>query len=1194
MAIFSDAGALVGTWWNQVMAPKGPRTSTETTVAPAALTARTDLGEAQQALGQPLPFVIGTGRVDGVYFIGGVETVATVTTTSTTTNDIPENYVAVSGILGGQVFQFGPPPRTITTSTTEYENRTLAGYVLAYDWYERGYNLIRLEIDGAVVFDAENDIAETTNFRFYGGRHTTVDPILTQIIGANPGAYQNFVMVFLEGYPSDSPPSISAVISNATDSTPVGGIIEWTGAPPTTGPFPPGVGTNYPHGASYDPVDRVIYQIIDATDVAGLTHVYLATLDVDTRTELYRVPLEGSESFADTGDYQLTYPIAMPGTGFALVHLLGSVAGDVTAVYETSTGRLVASHADAVNTLWREVMQFGTAWVFFAMNGGGQAAIVDLAAETIDVSAVGTGMSVQLVTRGRTTTGSVSFFIVQSVGGGAYDIHEAVYDGTWTIGHVIAPAGIGTPVTAVVPVMWYDPLTGYLVFQDTLPGPVNRFKYVNPDTGAVVDTFDVASNDYFNVHNLVPPMRFTSEPGFMLAQEISAGNNIDLLDIQAKTFTRYISDLVASDYTRFCRIIVDQTQNLYATAEQAGGATSAADHWTVWRVVNVNPRLIDLEDIITDAMSLAGFGPPDLTFEGIAGRTSYGFVVASDTTVQAIGRSLSDIYDFSWCDTGAGFFFKKAGQDDLLSVDAAFDTPDIVERDQPVISQDEANIRTPSSVEMQYVSKEGQYKTRPVSFNMTTGVLNSITTPKFSTPILFNDAEAQRIVQEKFFEYQEKRRGHSLAVVPENITLLPGDIVSFPSGTRTYVTRVEEVGIDLRNMGVEISARDFQTDVESPITAVSNTGPVWQVVYFASQYVHLDMPLFDYDDDTAGASLVQYGTLMPSSQALWSGGTLFRSPVTTDFAPIFSQLPHPGVLGVCETLLGPPADPFALDDTSTLTIRRTTADATLLVDATEAEVLAGVNNALIGVEGRWEWVGYKTVVDNLDGTYTLSGFTLRGYRGSEVFCGLHAIGDVFVTLDGWTRKTEHPPTDLGVTKYYKAAGIGQPLDVVDPTQHVITGAAETPYAPTRVAAEGGSPDGIDITWDYRSRITTGFNPAEHGEATLAFQVDIYDADGTTYIRTLTTTTNSVHYASADVITDFGSDPPVECFFRVYMMSALPIFVAGQDRPVAGRGYEARGHFPTIMLLLSGDMQSGTDHLKLSGDAAPGNILVTEE
>src|SRR4029077_8453611 len=155
------------------------------------------------------------------------------------------------------------------------------------------------------------------------------------------------------------------------------------------------------------------------------------------------------------------------------------------------------------------------------------------------------------------------------------------------------------------------------------------------------------------------------------------------------------------------------------------------------------------------------------------------------------------------------------------------------------------------------------------------------------------------------------------------------------------------------------------------------------------------------------------------------------------------------------------------------------------------------------------------------GTYTLSGFTLRGYRGSEVFCGRHELGDVFVMIaEGWLRKAEHPLADLGDSFSYKAPGRGQALAGVPATQHVITGAAETPYACVNLDATEGTPDGIDLTWDYRSRLTTGLNPTNFGEATLAFQVDIYAADGTTYKRTLTTTTNAVHYTHANVLTDF--------------------------------------------------------------------------
>lgn len=214
-----DAASVAASQWAQLHYSPPP---TEVTVLPAALTANTDANLAQQALGRPLPVVIGTGRVDGIYFVGGIETVSTVTTTpDEPPEDLPQESFVVVGAppnaaseAASQWTHFANRRTTTFTSTTETENRTMAGYVLAYDAFERGYNLVRLEVDGNVAYDIEAGIPAATTFRFYGGRHTTTDEILTEMIGANAGAYKNFVMVFIDGYPADSPPGVSAVISN--------------------------------------------------------------------------------------------------------------------------------------------------------------------------------------------------------------------------------------------------------------------------------------------------------------------------------------------------------------------------------------------------------------------------------------------------------------------------------------------------------------------------------------------------------------------------------------------------------------------------------------------------------------------------------------------------------------------------------------------------------------------------------------------------------------------------------------------------------------------------------------------------------------------------------------------------------------------------------------------------------------------
>jgi hypothetical protein len=439
---------------------------------------------------------------------------------------------------------------------------------------------------------------------------------------------------------------------------------------------------------------------------------------------------------------------------------------------------------------------------------------------------------------------------------------------------------------------------------------------------------------------------------------------------------------------------------------------------------------------------------------------------------------------------------------------------------------------------------------------------NSKRTERYSTPLVLTDQDAQTFVTEKFFDLQAKRRNHAFSVTGKP-TYLPGDVIAVPSGDVTYTVQVDSVGMD-RNLTAEIAALDFQTKVSTTVTSV--TAPDVSAVSQATQYIHLDLPLVSYADDLAGLGLCQYGILAGRGQSNWSGGLLLTGYTADVLTQAFTQAPHQGVVATCITQLNGPVDPFALDDASTVTIRRTAGDVSLLVDKTEDEVLAGANLAFIGRAGRWEGVGYKTVTDNGDNTYTLSGFTVRGYHGSEVYAYSHEVGDIFVMIDpAWLHATALPLTDLGLTKYFEAVGTGQSPAGGAIVPNVIRGIAETPYACVNLDAEVVT-DGIEISFDYRSRLAAGLNPANFGEETLSFEIDILEptTDGLSVVRTLTATTNSKLYADADVVADFGSDPPDELFFDVYMMSA----VVGRGHKASGHVYFAAGGGTPVGLLLS--------------------------
>ncbi|TGU44627.1 hypothetical protein EN788_22180 [Mesorhizobium sp. M2D.F.Ca.ET.145.01.1.1] len=1107
------AAPFIGTGARWSFAPRVDRTK-----IPAPVSATSPFNVAK-VLGRPIPIVIGTGKVDGIPVVGGAVTTQVVSgytqqqlTSLQNLGDFPPGTAWLNN---------DPFSRTVLIPQYGSQQSARLGYLLAYDPFGAGYKLVRVEINDTVVYDAEKGIGASATFRFDGGTQTTPDSITVSNFGADAGAWQNFAIIYLDGYQTTAAPTVKCTISNA--ATDGGGVhtIAWTGTPPVTY-----TQNSAGRQAAYDPTEDIIYQLLGTIEIPSLTQVWLAVLDTTTYTERYRIPLQGSDAYVS--GFKWIYSIR--GSNFVFVRYPG-----IDFVYDVVTGAVVSSHTESgENFDWKIGFPFGDTYLIVGFDFDGGIGIpcakIDVAGNLSIIRVTG-AVSGDLV-YGRYTPGTVSFFICDSAG----TVKESTFDGdAWTTATVYTSAGVPTGV-------WYDSQTGYLVVFETVSGAY-YVRYVNPDTGATIDSITVTRAYFIATGTFATGReRYWPRPGFVL---MTAGTgdpgNVYLLDIGAKSISTFASH-TAIDTIDFTTGIFDQSKSEWI---EAFGNTN----WIVHQLPSVLPGLVDLDSfILTKLMSLAGYGPSELTFDGFAGLQGYGFVIDSDTNVRNAVQAVADIYGFTFADTGNGFYFKKAGQDASFALDAALTTGDLVfAGDAAIVTQDEAEIRSPARVELDYISRDQGYTSRPASFTMP-AINNSITVQKYSTPLVLSDADAQKFVTDKFFELQARRRTHTFSL-SGSVEFLPGDIVSVPSGSITYTVQIDTVAIS-RNMAADISASDFQTAVSTTITSVTNQGldnPV--PVTLATQYIHLDVPLYRYTDDLAGAGLRQYGVVASRGQSGWGGGVLYRGDTASNLSALLTQAPHNGIIGTCTTVLNGPVDPFATTDISTVTFRKTSGDSTLLVNHTEAEVMAGANNAFIGAAGRWEWIGYKTVVDNGDGSFTLSGLSRRGYRGTEVFAYDHQVGDQFVMIDAsWLKSVQHPVADFQTSKYYKAIGLTQDPSTGTVVQKQIRGAAETPYACLNLAAAVGSPDGIDLTWNYRSRLTTGTNPANFGEETLSFEIDILATDGVTVKRTLTATTNSKHYAHADVLTDFGSDPPSELFFNVYMMSA-----------VVGRGYRARGH-----------------------------------
>jgi hypothetical protein len=141
-----------------------------------------------------------------------------------------------------------------------------------------------------------------------------------------------------------------------------------------------------------------------------------------------------------------------------------------------------------------------------------------------------------------------------------------------------------------------------------------------------------------------------------------------------------------------------------------------------------------------------------------------------------------------------------------------------------------------------------------------------------------------------------------------------------------------------------------------------------------------------------------------------------------------------------------------------------------LSSVTALEMLNGANRAaLIRPGGVAEIIQFQDAMLE-GGVYTLTNL-LRGRRGTELFTGGHAAGDLFVLLDGVSRRGL-PLTRIGGTLHHRLVGRGGELRDAPTNMATLMGRDLMPYAPAHLALAGEVHGNIAVTWVRRTRVAS--------------------------------------------------------------------------------------------------------------------------
>ncbi|MES2959810.1 MAG: phage tail protein, partial [Pseudomonadota bacterium] len=426
-------------------------------------------------------------------------------------------------------------------------------------------------------------------------------------------------------------------------------------------------------------------------------------------------------------------------------------------------------------------------------------------------------------------------------------------------------------------------------------------------------------------------------------------------------------------------------------------------------------------------------------------------------------------------------------------------------------------------------------------------------------PVVMTDLKAAEVAAVLMYDAWVGRTMRTWATTRAWCHLEPGDLVNLNDGTVTVLVRIVdklEAGPVIEWLSVDEDVAAYTPNVSPALTAGGGSairfeGPTKLELF--------DSPILQDSDDNAG-----YYAAASGYRSEWSGGRVFRSPDGVSYSTL-QDFNVAATLGYAQTVLGDWAGGNTVDETNTVTVR---VHSGTLVSVTDAQLLAGANGALLGREV----IQFRTATLVGAGVYTLSGL-LRGRRGTEWATGTHAEDESFALIQTTgLKRIGMDASELDVEYIYKAVTFGQALADAAEKPFTNTGVGKKPFAPVdlRAGTLPGTQD-IGVTWNRRSRLSGRLlSPVPLGEATEAYEIDVFDLGTDELLRTLPAVGPSLLYTAAQQGED-GVTQDTSLRFDVYQLSA-----------VVGRGYGAsivasgaRGALPQLVTFtLGGSFASG--------------------
>lgn len=519
----------------------------------------------------------------------------------------------------------------------------------------------------------------------------------------------------------------------------------------------------------------------------------------------------------------------------------------------------------------------------------------------------------------------------------------------------------------------------------------------------------------------------------------------------------------------------------------------------------------------------------------------YGYTISNVASIRSAIEPLMIAYYFDAVESDGKIKFVKRGGASILTIpedDLAAHEYSSALPDQLFVTRKQ-EIDLPLETVVSFIDYDASYQVNAQYSRRL--ITSSRQVNQIQLPIVMTASKAKEISDVTEYVGWQERNGLKAQVGNKYSYLEPTDIITIPKGNVNFIAIISGKNEANGIITLDLVSEDSSTVYTQTQTSVSGQTPSENVNYAGLTNCQLlDIPLLRDQDDGIGFYAAANGYFEG-----WSGAQLYKSTDGGSSYSIYGDgMLNGAILGATNGILGSWAGGNIFDETNTVSV--TIYDGTLS-SITELNVLNGSNVAMIGSE----LIQFRNATLTATNTYTLSGL-LRGRRGTDWAYSTHISGERFVLLDASNIYIEYASSsEYNLARYYKAISFG--MTDAERFSFTNTGIAQKPLAPVKFSAGTDASNNIVFNWIRQTRISPGWldgADAPLGEVSESYSLDIYNTIGTSVVRTITSTTNSLTYTNTQQQSDFGGNVFGTIKAAVYQVGAY------------GRGY---GNTKTITL-----------------------------